>query len=247
MKNRQAGFTLVEIAIVLVIIGLLLGGILKGQELINSARVRNLADMATGSQAAYFGFMDRYRQVPGDMTAEAAAAAIGGPFNGNPEADANQNGRLDPDDYDGNEIWNEPNAAWEQLSRARFIQGDYQGRPVTEPDAVNNLAPMNPFNSPMLLGISGDYFDRGAAPDRMQLVMGRGISVQLVRELDVKMDDGMPTTGVVRATLATPNLFTGNNNWGGSDTGNLCVDTSVTPNIYNATGESLDCNSVLIF
>ena len=37
MKRRQSGFTLVEIAIVLVIIGLLLGGILKGQELINSA------------------------------------------------------------------------------------------------------------------------------------------------------------------------------------------------------------------
>lgn len=42
-KRRQSGFTLIEIAIVLVIIGLLLGGILKGQELINSARVKNLA------------------------------------------------------------------------------------------------------------------------------------------------------------------------------------------------------------
>ncbi|MEX2353142.1 MAG: prepilin-type N-terminal cleavage/methylation domain-containing protein, partial [Gammaproteobacteria bacterium] len=43
-RNKQSGFTLVEIAIVLVVIGLLLGGILKGQQLINSARVRNLAD-----------------------------------------------------------------------------------------------------------------------------------------------------------------------------------------------------------
>ena len=43
MKNNQSGFTLVEIAIVLVIIGLLLGGVLKGQELINSAKVKNLA------------------------------------------------------------------------------------------------------------------------------------------------------------------------------------------------------------
>ncbi|NDG42745.1 MAG: prepilin-type N-terminal cleavage/methylation domain-containing protein, partial [Betaproteobacteria bacterium] len=45
--KRQRGFTLVEIAIVLVIVGLLLGGVLKGQELITSARVRNLADQAT--------------------------------------------------------------------------------------------------------------------------------------------------------------------------------------------------------
>ncbi|MEP7070452.1 MAG: prepilin-type N-terminal cleavage/methylation domain-containing protein, partial [Usitatibacter sp.] len=44
MRSQQSGFTLVEIAIVLVIIGLLLGGILKGQELINSAKVKNLAN-----------------------------------------------------------------------------------------------------------------------------------------------------------------------------------------------------------
>ncbi|WP_299068361.1 prepilin-type N-terminal cleavage/methylation domain-containing protein, partial [Accumulibacter sp.] len=42
MKKQQSGFTLVEIAIVLVIIGLLLGGVLKGQELINSAKVKNM-------------------------------------------------------------------------------------------------------------------------------------------------------------------------------------------------------------
>ena len=67
LSRKQSGFTLVEIAIVLVIIGLLLGGILKGQELINSARVRNLADTTTGIQAAYYGFIDRYRRVPGDL------------------------------------------------------------------------------------------------------------------------------------------------------------------------------------
>ena len=44
MKRNQSGFTLIEIAIVLVIIGLLLGGVLKGQELINSSKVKNLAD-----------------------------------------------------------------------------------------------------------------------------------------------------------------------------------------------------------
>jgi len=43
MKKTQTGFTLIELAIVLVIIGLLLGGVLKGQELINSAKVKNMA------------------------------------------------------------------------------------------------------------------------------------------------------------------------------------------------------------
>jgi prepilin-type N-terminal cleavage/methylation domain-containing protein len=55
MKQRNTGFSLVEIAVVLVIIGLLLGGILKGQEMINSARVRNLADMSSGISACERG------------------------------------------------------------------------------------------------------------------------------------------------------------------------------------------------
>src|SRR5688572_4707505 len=66
MRNRQKGFTLIEIAIVLVIIGLLLGGVLKGQELITGARVRNLIAQQDGIKAAYFGFLDRYRALPGD-------------------------------------------------------------------------------------------------------------------------------------------------------------------------------------
>ncbi|MEO6023238.1 MAG: prepilin-type N-terminal cleavage/methylation domain-containing protein, partial [Burkholderiales bacterium] len=69
MKHQQAGFTLVEIAIVLVIIGLLLGGILKGQELVQNARVRNLADQQNAVAAAYYAFQDRYRALPGDYAA----------------------------------------------------------------------------------------------------------------------------------------------------------------------------------
>ncbi len=54
MKHQQSGFTLVEIAIVLVIIGLLLGGVLKGQELINSAKAKSYAqDFRTIQSALY--------------------------------------------------------------------------------------------------------------------------------------------------------------------------------------------------
>ncbi|MGH8650283.1 MAG: prepilin-type N-terminal cleavage/methylation domain-containing protein, partial [Burkholderiales bacterium] len=66
--RKQTGFTLIEIAIVLVIIGLLLGGVLKGQELITSARVRNLISQQDGVKAAYFGFLDRFRSLPGDYS-----------------------------------------------------------------------------------------------------------------------------------------------------------------------------------
>src|SRR6476620_3558482 len=69
MKRYARGFTLIEIAIVLVIIGLLLGGVLKGQELITGARVRNLISQQDGIKAAFFGFQDRYRALPGDYAA----------------------------------------------------------------------------------------------------------------------------------------------------------------------------------
>ncbi|MBE8158261.1 MAG: prepilin-type N-terminal cleavage/methylation domain-containing protein, partial [Betaproteobacteria bacterium] len=60
------GVTLVEIAIVLVIIGLLLGGILKGQELINNAKVRAIADRQNSMKVAWFSFIDRFQALPGD-------------------------------------------------------------------------------------------------------------------------------------------------------------------------------------
>src|SRR3954466_12693688 len=63
---RARGFTLVEIAIVLVIIGLLLGGILKGQEMITQAKIKNSIADFSGISAAYYGYQDRYRAIPGD-------------------------------------------------------------------------------------------------------------------------------------------------------------------------------------
>src|SRR5262245_66152755 len=66
MKTKQSGFTLVEIAIVLVIIGLLLGGILKGQEMITQAKIKNLISDFSGVSVAYHGYVDRYRKIPGD-------------------------------------------------------------------------------------------------------------------------------------------------------------------------------------
>jgi prepilin-type N-terminal cleavage/methylation domain-containing protein len=66
MKSRQSGFTLVEIAIVLVIIGLLLGGILKGQEMIAQAKIKNVINDMNGVTAAFNSYQDRYRALPGD-------------------------------------------------------------------------------------------------------------------------------------------------------------------------------------
>jgi prepilin-type N-terminal cleavage/methylation domain-containing protein len=71
---RQAGFTLVEIAIVLVIIGLLLVGVLQGQEMIENTKVKTLVSDMKSIQAAYNGYIDRYKAIPGDEPVTAMAA-----------------------------------------------------------------------------------------------------------------------------------------------------------------------------
>ena len=64
--KKQSGFTLIEIAIVLVIIGLLLGGVLKGQEMMTNAKIKRISNDFNGISAAVFSYLDRYSAFPGD-------------------------------------------------------------------------------------------------------------------------------------------------------------------------------------
>ena len=238
MPRTQHGFTLVEIAIVLVIVGLLLGGVLKGQDLINGARVRNLADMNAGIQAAYYGFIDRYRQVPGDMTASAAASAIG---DATITAGGDANGRIDDRD------WGEASALWVHLTRAGFLQGSYDGGATSATryrDAA--VAPQNAFNGYMLLAQTRDYSTTAGAPNasqpvRLGLVLGDNIPVDIARELDLKIDDQRPLTGALRFTGATTVSHRGV-----SEATTPCM-TSATTNEYDVAGDSQHCNLVYLF
>ena len=85
-NNKQSGFTLVEIAIVLVIIGLLLGGVMKGQELIKSAKVKALIQEINGYSAAFNTYLDKYGAIPGDhktASSDVKAGLTDGNGNGN--------------------------------------------------------------------------------------------------------------------------------------------------------------------
>ncbi len=239
MRQHQKGFTLVEIAIVLVIIGLLLGGILKGQELINSARVRNLADSTSGIQAAYFGFIDRYRRVPGDWDVTTAGQAIGGAI----LTGGNNNGRLD-----NSGSWVEPNALWEHLSKAGFINGSYSGGGGAEPTTANSAAPFNPFNSAIVMARTPDYLDTTslALPVRLHLIVGRGTPVDIARELDTKLDDSNPETGTLRSAASAAGMLpAGNSAWGGDGGG--CVIGAVGARTWDVNLDSQDCNTVYLF
>ena len=67
-RRQEAGFTLVELAIVMIIIGLLIGGILKGQELIANAQLTATVAQIKGIDGALSTFRDKYSTLPGDMT-----------------------------------------------------------------------------------------------------------------------------------------------------------------------------------
>ena len=87
-NSTEAGFTLVEIAIVLVIIGLLLGGILKGQEMITQAKIKNAINDFNGVAVAVTSYQDRYRALPGDDPNATARWTVQAPASGDGNGDA---------------------------------------------------------------------------------------------------------------------------------------------------------------
>lgn len=190
MKRQQSGFTLVEIAIVLVIIGLLLGGILKGQEMITSAKVRNLADQSNSVKAAFFAFQDRFRAIPGDyLTALANLPAGSGTVQngtGNGQIAAGQ----------------ESGQAWLHMARAGLLSGSFDGGA-----AANNLnclattCPVNAYGGRMTLLFASNANGTGAITHEIRT--GAQIPVGVIAELDRKVDDGTPNTGTFQFDAAS--------------------------------------------
>lgn len=197
--NSQKGFTLIEIAIVLVIIGLLLGGVLKGQELINTARVRSLNNSVDGITAAWFSFQDRYRSFPGDYLTARSSVNLPG-----------VDGITGPDGGDGNgqvDTDAERGRVWVHLEAAGYITGGYnddtQDIVATEYGCSTLLCPDNGFGSGMV--ISQGALQAGAAAGAAtahELITGRGIPVDVLAELDRKVDDGAATTGLMQIGIA---------------------------------------------
>lgn len=182
--RKQSGFTLIEIAIVLVIIGLLLGGILKGQELITSARVRNLISQQEGVKAAYFGFLDRFRALPGDYNQASSN------INCTPACtNGNNDGKIQ-DTASGAAV-DEHIAAWEHLSKTGFINGSYTYAAGAE---LPSSAPTNPYARYLRLIYDTNY---GAAgnPPRHNIKTGNQIPSDILAEIDRKTDDGLATSG----------------------------------------------------
>src|SRR5690606_18018820 len=139
--RKQAGFTLIEIAIVLVIIGLLLGGVLQGQQLIENSRVKSATNDFNGIAAAAFSYQDRYGRFPGDDGPQTTLKARGGAWANLPDSTAgNTNGRVEASVGDAFGGAGEGAFFFSHLRAAGFITGD-----PTQPPGSAAILPQNPF------------------------------------------------------------------------------------------------------
>lgn len=182
MKSQQSGFTLVEIAIVLVIIGLLLGGILKGQELINSAKVKNLANDFRVIPTYIYAYQDKFRALPGDDKIASTHLA----------------GEVVANDGDGDGLiegaWNATSGEsflfWRHVRLANLAAGPTatEDGAYAPTNAVGGRLGVNSTSAGVwITGMTGTY----------QICSG-GIQGKFAKQLDVQMDDGNTTTGSMR-------------------------------------------------
>lgn len=195
MKRNQSGFTLIEIAIVLVIIGLLLGGVLKGQELINSAKVKNFGMDFKNIPVYIYGYQDKFRALPGDDVAASTHVASTG---------------ITIDNGDGNGIitgnWDSVTATdetvnfWQHIRLAQLATGSTTVAVATRTD------PYFPLNAvggrigiesgsakPPIANLRGSYY-----------ICSEGILGKFVTQLDTQMDNGAPDTGAMMAYKYSP-------------------------------------------
>lgn len=185
MKNSQGGFTLVEIAIVLVIIGLLLGGVLKGQELITQAKIRNVANDLNGMSAAVYGYQDRYKKFPGDDNDAATRWTTTTP----PTVAGDGNGAVGVAgvsaviDCAGAGAGGENCQFWKHLRLSGFVGGD----------SNSPLAPQNAAGGVL-------QAQNGALGLAALTICSTNLSGKIANAIDAQFDDGKPNTGLVRGT-----------------------------------------------
>jgi prepilin-type N-terminal cleavage/methylation domain-containing protein len=187
--KKQAGFTLVEIAIVLVIVGLLLAGVLKGQELIENSKIKSISKDMDGLGAAVLAYRDRYKALPGDDTR--GSASYGWVVGATPIAGGNGDGII------GAAIPNFVGGSAEQLGAIRamraagFLGGDPQ---------LIGVAGLPAHAGGGVMAIGGQAATVWGMPGNV--VCLNNLTGKFAGALDRLIDDGVNSTGVVRANNA---------------------------------------------
>ncbi len=207
----RSGFSLVELSIVLVILGLLTGGILSGQSLIRAAELRSLSTDIQRYKAATYSFRDKYFGLPGDLTNASSfwSSAVNG----------NGNGKINMANNGANAV-NEAFQFWHQLAASGLIEGSYTGISGSIGYADCNLGVNCPAarldNAGWLVRYKDAVdIDTGwftTTPVGNMLFVGprsaggspqlRFLKTEEAWGLDMKLDDGRPAYGKIVVTWA---------------------------------------------
>ena len=204
MHKKQSGFTLIEIAIVLVIIGLLLGGVLKGQELINSAKVKNFATDFRNIPLFIYGFQDKYKALPGDdlnvtvHIPNSTLATTGVGTCGTPPCTGN--GVIDGY-WDTSTLTDESMLFWQHVRMAGLASGSTvvaNSNAYWPINADGGRIGIESGSAHYILNTDGVTFLQGS-----YVVCSQGILGKFAKQLDTTMDDGNTATGSMRVVPLT--------------------------------------------
>lgn len=208
-RPSEQGFTLVELAIVMVIIGILIGGILKGQELIANAKISGTVGQLKGLDAGMNTFQDKYNALPGDMID--ATTRLPGCTAANNCADGSGNQIIGQNlNFPGAPGPNAGEGAliFMHLSSADLISGiDVTGNSVT----FGKILPTAKAGGGMWVGVSAGNENGTTNQSGKQYAVLNGttanvgaatgaFSASTAAQIDRKLDDGRPQTGAVQTT-----------------------------------------------
>ena len=195
IKRRQAGFSLIELAVVLIIMGLLIGGILKGRDLIESARLKRVVSQLNELRMATSTFLDKYEALPGDFNK--ASTQINSTL-----PNGNGNGRIEGA---GLAPGSEALTFWSHLVWAGLL-----GSPGLESDL--NKGEFGKGAPESALGGGFTVEENPLGLKGLWLILGRKhgdhgtgglLTPSQALSLDKKMDNGHPTSGKVGAVDGT--------------------------------------------
>jgi prepilin-type N-terminal cleavage/methylation domain-containing protein len=215
---KQA-FSLVELSIVLVILGLLTGGILTGQSLIRAAALRGTIADTQRYITAVYTFRDEYQGLPGDMRNATAywGAADGGDGAGSDcftavvsdgtTCNGNHDGWINsPAGGSGVWLYGERFSAWKQLANAGLIEGSYTGRTDSTTGANVVAHGVNAPSAKVAPGVytlaelaanSLAFFQPPDTEENVITLSGLALTGAEAWNLDKKLDDGLPGVGKI--------------------------------------------------
>jgi prepilin-type N-terminal cleavage/methylation domain-containing protein len=183
--KKQTGFTLVEIAIVLVIVGLLIGGVLKGQEMITNAKLKRIESDNAGLAAAMFSYQDRYLQLPGDdNAAEDRFSVYKDTDLPNGDGDGTIEGAWDATIVDWTNGGEETLKFFGHLRAAGLVPGG----------GMDPTRPANAYGGQ--IGIQD-----GALKISGHVTIFGAIEGPIAKIIEARLDDGFPQSGRVQAEL----------------------------------------------